>query len=85
LYTLAQSDLTFGNIWVITLFSLAGVPPLAGFFSKFLILTSAINNSFFFSVIIILIFSTISSYYYLNFIRYILFEKKKITNLFFFI
>jgi len=85
LYTLARSDLTFGNIWVITLFSLAGVPPLAGFFSKFLILTSAINNSFFFSVIIILIFSTISSYYYLNFIRYILFEKKKITNLFFFL
>jgi NADH:ubiquinone oxidoreductase subunit 2 (subunit N) len=63
---------------------MAGVPPLAGFFTKLFILSSILNQSFYWIVIIALIFSTISSYYYLNFIKYILFENKKLINLFFF-
>jgi NADH-quinone oxidoreductase subunit N len=63
---------------------MAGVPPLAGFFSKLFILSNLINYSLYFVVLIVLIFSVISNYYYLNFIKYILFEKKKIINLFFF-
>jgi len=84
LYSLAQYNLFFGNIWVWTIFSMAGVPPLAGFFTKLFILSSVLNQSFYWIVIITLIFSTISSYYYLNFIKYILFENKKLINLFFF-
>ena len=84
LYSLAQYNLFFGNIWVWTIFSMAGVPPLAGFFTKLFILSSILNQSFYWIVITALMFSTISSYYYLNFIKYILFENKKLINLFFF-
>ena len=63
---------------------MAGVPPLAGFFTKIFILSSVINQSFYIIVLIILIVSTLSSFYYLNFIKFILFEKKKILNLFVF-
>lgn len=63
---------------------MAGIPPLAGFFTKYFILLNAINHSIYFLSLVILLASTLSSYYYLNFIRYITFEKKNINNLFFF-
>jgi NADH-quinone oxidoreductase subunit N len=69
---------------MVTLFSMAGVPPLAGFFTKLFILSNLVNHSFYLTVLIILIFSVISNYYYLNFIKYVLFEKNNVINLFFF-
>jgi NADH-quinone oxidoreductase subunit N len=59
-----------------------GIPPLAGFFTKLFILSSILNQSFYWIILIVLIFSTLSGYYYLNFIKYILFENKKLINLF---
>ena len=50
------------------LFSLAGIPPFAGFFSKFFIFTSAINQgsvAIYVLVLIALINTIISLYYYL--------------------
>jgi len=83
LYSLAQYNLLFGNVWVWTIFSMIGIPPLAGFFTKLFILSSILNQSFYWIILIVLVFSTLSGYYYLNFIKYILFEKKKLINLFF--
>jgi len=51
-----------------SLFSMAGIPPLAGFFSKYLILLSAINNNLYLIAIITVIFSVIGSFYYLRLI-----------------
>jgi NADH-quinone oxidoreductase subunit N len=67
---------TFWSLFYIFIFfSVAGLPPLAGFFLKFLIIFELIKNSFF-SVGIFLIFSsTISIYYYIKFIKLIFFEK----------
>lgn len=63
---------------------MAGVPPLAGFFTKLFILSNLVNHSFYLAVLVVLVFSVISNYYYLNFIKYVLFEKNNIVNLFFF-
>jgi len=84
LYSLSQKEIHISLIWVLTLFSMAGVPPLAGFFTKYYILLNLTNLSFYYTVFFVLIFSTISSYYYLNFIKCILFEKKKLKTLYFF-
>jgi NADH-quinone oxidoreductase subunit N len=62
---------------------MAGVPPLAGFFSKFYILLNLIDLSLYGITLTILFFSTISSYYYLSFIKYILFEKRFLLALYF--
>jgi len=57
---------------------MAGIPPLAGFFTKFCILLHAISYNFYFITLIILISSLISAYYYLNFIKNMLFEQRKL-------
>jgi NADH-quinone oxidoreductase subunit N len=62
-------------IIVINVFSLAGIPPLAGFFSKFFIFFSAIKNNYFSLVFFGIIISVISSFYYLKIIKIIYFEK----------
>ena len=53
---------------MLAMFSLAGIPPFAGFFSKFFIFTSAINQgstAIYILVLIALINTIISLYYYL--------------------
>jgi NADH-quinone oxidoreductase subunit N len=52
-----------------TLLSIAGVPPLAGFYSKYLVLLQAVNNEFFGVALIGIICSCIAGFYYLRIIR----------------
>ena len=53
----------------ICLFSMAGIPPLIGFFSKQFVLYAAIQKGFYFISIIAIIVSVISASYYLNIIK----------------
>lgn len=50
---------------MLAMFSLAGIPPFAGFFSKFFIFASAVNSGFYILTLIALINTIISLYYYL--------------------
>ena len=56
-------------IMMLALFSLAGIPPFAGFFSKFFIFTAAFEQGFHILVFIALINTVISLYYYLLIVR----------------
>jgi NADH-quinone oxidoreductase subunit N len=51
------------------LFSMAGIPPLAGFFSKYLVLLSAFHQQLYFVAFIAILFSVIASFYYIRLIR----------------
>ena len=62
-------------IFMLNIFSLAGIPPLAGFFAKLFIFVSAIKNNYFSLVFFGVIISIISSFYYLKIIKIIFFEK----------
>jgi len=53
----------------ICLFSMAGVPPLIGFFSKQFVLYSALQNGYYFISIVAIVVSVISASYYLNIIK----------------
>lgn len=57
----------------ILLLSLAGVPPLAGFFSKYFILMSLIDSSSYTLAVIAVLLSVVSAYYYLRLIKFIFF------------
>jgi len=59
----------------ICLFSMAGIPPLIGFFSKQFVLYSAIQNGYYFMSIIAIIVSIISASYYLKIIKIIYTEE----------
>ena len=62
---------------LIILFSLAGIPPLAGFFAKFYIFVTVIDQSMYFLAIVGLLSSVIAAFYYLRIIKVIYFDKEK--------
>ena len=62
---------------LILLFSLAGIPPMAGFFAKFYIFISVIEQSMYFLAIVGLISTVISAFYYLRIIKIIYFDSPK--------
>jgi len=62
---------------LIILFSLAGIPPLAGFFAKFYIFMSVIKAEMYFLAIIGLLTTVISAFYYLRIIKIIYFDEPR--------
>ncbi len=56
------------------LFSMAGIPPLVGFFAKYMVLYSAIENGYYFLSLVGILASVISAAYYLRVIRVIHFD-----------
>lgn len=58
----------------ICLFSMAGVPPLVGFFAKYTVLYTAIHNGYTFLAVIAILSSVVSAVYYLRVIRVIHFD-----------
>ncbi len=62
---------------LVILFSLAGIPPLAGFFAKFYIFKSVIQQSMYFLAIIGLLTTVVAAFYYLRIIKLIYFDTEK--------
>lgn len=62
---LYQSNPGLSLIMLLGLFSLAGIPPFAGFFGKFFLFTAAAEKGFYLLVTIALLNTIISLYYYL--------------------
>ncbi len=62
---------------LVILFSLAGIPPLAGFFAKFYIFMAVIEQSMFFLAIIGLLSTVVAAFYYLRIIKIIYFDPSK--------
>jgi len=56
-------------IMMLSFFALAGIPPFAGFFGKFFILTSALANDHLYLVILAAINTAIAIYYYLSVVK----------------
>lgn len=67
-----------GVCFAITFFSIAGVPPFAGFFSKMFIFFSAISQSLYFLSVIGVLTSVVSCFYYLRIIQITYFEQTNI-------
>jgi NADH-quinone oxidoreductase subunit N len=56
-------------IMMLSMFSLAGIPPVAGFFGKFFLFTAAAEKGFYILVLIAVINTIISLYYYLLIVK----------------
>jgi|TARA_B110000211_G_scaffold222048_1_gene270317 NADH-quinone oxidoreductase subunit N len=65
--------------FLIILFSLAGIPPLGGFFAKFYVFTAVIEQKMYALAIIGLLTTVISAFYYLKIIKTIYFDDSVIT------
>jgi len=62
---------------LVILFSLAGIPPLAGFFAKFYVFKSVIEQSMYFLAIVGLLSTVIAAFYYLRIIKVIYFDEER--------
>lgn len=75
LIIIAKTNPLLGICIVVTFFSIAGIPPLAGFFSKMFVFFSSISKGMYVLTIIGIITSVISCFYYLKIIQISYFEK----------
>ena len=65
--------------FLVILFSLAGIPPLGGFFAKFYVFTAVLEQKMYALAIIGLLTTVISAFYYLKIIKTIYFDDSVIT------
>ena len=65
--------------FLIIMFSLAGIPPLAGFFAKFYVFMSVIESGMYTLAIVGLLSTVISAFYYLRIIKIIYFDEENNT------
>lgn len=64
----------------VSLFSIAGVPPLAGFIAKYYVFFSAIESSLYLVGILGVLTSVVSAYYYLRWVKVMYFDKEIYGN-----
>jgi NADH-quinone oxidoreductase subunit N len=62
-------------ILAILMFSLAGLPPLAGFFAKFYVFSAAIEADLFVLAVIGVLASVVAAFYYLRVVKVMFFDE----------
>ncbi len=72
---LARTHPTMAFFLGVLLFSLAGIPPLAGFFAKFYVFLAAINAGLYALAVIGVVTSVVGAYYYLAIVKIIYFDE----------
>ena len=71
---LSRERLPMALALLVIFFSMAGIPPLAGFFGKFLVFTAAVEAGFWWLAVIGLLTSVISAFYYIRIIKVAFFD-----------
>ena len=74
---LASSNPALAITLSLTMFSMAGIPPLAGFMSKFYLFFAALSASLYPLAIVGVLTSVVSSFYYIRFIKIMYFDKSE--------
>ncbi|HWK67934.1 MAG TPA: NADH-quinone oxidoreductase subunit NuoN [Rhizobiaceae bacterium] len=72
---LSATNPTMATIMTIMMFSLAGIPPLAGFFAKWYVFLAAINAGLVGLAIVGMLASVVGAYYYLRIIKIMWFDQ----------
>ncbi len=72
---LARTSPTMAFFLAMLLFSMAGVPPLAGFFAKFYVFLAAIKAGLYVLAVIGVLASVVGAYYYLTIIKIMYFDE----------
>lgn len=82
LVLLRDSNPMLAFILAITLFSLAGIPPLVGFLAKIGIFLSAMGSSAYLVSVVSVLLSVISTFYYIRIIKILYFENVLVGKLY---
>jgi NADH-quinone oxidoreductase subunit N len=74
---LSRTNPALAFFFAMFLFSLAGIPPLAGFFAKFYVFLAAIRAGLFTLAVIGVLSSVIGAFYYLAIVKVMYFDEPK--------
>ncbi len=74
---LSRTNPVLAFFFAMLLFSLAGVPPLAGFFGKFYVFLAAVNAGLFTLAVLGVLTSVIGAFYYLSIVKVMYFDEPK--------
>jgi NADH-quinone oxidoreductase subunit N len=83
LVLLKNSNPTIAFVLSLTIFSIAGIPPLAGFLAKVGVFLVLIKSSFYFISFISILLSVISTFYYIRVVKIIYFENILVGKLYY--
>ncbi|MGH6854010.1 MAG: NADH-quinone oxidoreductase subunit NuoN [Aestuariivirga sp.] len=72
---LARTDKGLAFVLAVLMFSLAGIPPLAGFFAKYFVFLAAIEARLYTLAVIGVVASVVGAYYYLRIVKIMYFDE----------
>ncbi len=75
---LNKSHPVYAGIMLLVMFSLAGIPPLAGFYAKFTILQALVEVGYIKSAVFAVVLSLIGAFYYLRIVKVMYFDEKDV-------
>jgi NADH-quinone oxidoreductase subunit N len=74
---LAQTNLGMATVLALLLFSLAGIPPLAGFFAKFYVFAAAVKAGLWGLAVFGVLASVVGAYYYVRIVKVMFFDEPR--------
>jgi NADH-quinone oxidoreductase subunit N len=78
--SIGSKNYIFAITFCLVILSVAGIPPLAGFFSKLFVLISVIGSQYYSVALITIFFSSISCFYYIRLVKILFFAEKNCKN-----
>ena len=64
-------------LMLVTMFSMAGIPPTIGFYAKFTVLQAALQAGYLWAVVFAVVMTTVGAFYYLRIVKLMYFDEPK--------
>ena len=74
---LSQTKPAMAYVMAIIMFSMSGIPPMAGFFGKLVVFNAAVGEGMYILAVIGVVTSVVAAYYYLRVIKVMFFDEAK--------
>jgi NADH-quinone oxidoreductase subunit N len=72
---LSRTNLPMAFLFAMIMFSLAGIPPFAGFFAKYFVFVAAVEAELYWLAVIGVVLSVVGAYYYLRIVKVMFFDE----------
>ena len=72
---LGRNNPALGFVLAMLMFSLAGIPPLAGFFAKYFVFLAAVKSGLYVMAVLGVVASVVGAYYYLRIVKIMYFDE----------
>ncbi len=83
LVLLRRSNPALAFSFALTMFSIAGIPPMVGFLAKMSVFLSVVGISFYAIAFLSILFSVVSTFYYIRIIKILYFENSLVGRLYY--